>query len=159
VSAFTFEIRDMLSSLGAYLFGSEQPTRAEARLQELSKEYDVKLRGCGDHAFSSLSPVSDALAAAHAEIKQLKFLLASAPMIDAPTLLDARDRFKTLQSRFAYIHPKTMARYDFLWNKPVNGVVMCPGSPTKWVVLSAMPQGRVIYSPLPIPGIEKILAS
>lgn len=157
MSAFTFEIRDMLSSLGAYLFGSEQPTRAEARLQELSKEYDVKLRGCGDHAFSSLSPVSDALAAAHAEIKQLKFLLASAPMIDAPILSEARARFKNMKSPFAYIHPQTMAMYDFLWNKAVNGVVQCPGSPTRWVMVSAMPKGRVIYSSLPIPGIEKIL--
>jgi hypothetical protein len=156
VSKFTSEISQVGKSLLKYIFGPVENPYV-ARMETVAKHYDSNLRVQGQTAFSSLSPVADALTAAHAEIKQLKFLLASAPMIDAPSLMDARNRFKTMQSPYAYIHPQTLAMYDFLWNKAVNGVVQCPGSPTKWVVLSAMPKGRVIYSSLPIPGLEKIL--
>jgi hypothetical protein len=155
VSEFTQEVRDTLSSLGAYLFG---PLPNE-ELKKLSVEYDIKLRGCGDHAFSSLQPVADALAAAHAEIRQLKFLLASAPMIDAPHPLNARAVFTNHRVPFAYIHPKTMAQYNDVMGRRIHGMTIFPGSPTKWVLLSTMPEGRVIYSPLPIPGLEKILGS
>jgi len=105
-------------------------------------------------AFSCLHPV----ASAHeSTIKQLKFLLASAPMIDVPAdPRAAREWTKRVSTPFAYIHPKTMAKITF---EPVKGSFMIfPGSPTKWVLTSLMPERRVIFSPLAIPGLEKILA-
>jgi hypothetical protein len=105
-------------------------------------------------AFSSLNPV----ASAHeSTIKQLKFLLASAPMVNVPTnVLEARQWVRTARSLFAYIHPMTMAKITF---DPIKGSFMVfPGSPTKWVLTSLMPERRVIFSPLAIPGLEKILA-
>jgi hypothetical protein len=114
-------------------------------------------------SFSSLSPVADALDAAHenlaaqaAEIRQLKFLLASAPMIDAPILQFAHVVATTSKSPFAYINPKTMAK--LFPSASSRFFYVFPGSPTKWVLLSTMPEGRVIYSLFPIPGLEKILA-
>jgi len=104
-----------------------------------------------------IDKLKDDLVFAHVEINQLKFLLASAPMTDAPT---DRERLTATRSSFAYINPKTMADLLtklFLRREPREFMVF-PGSPTKWVLLSTMPEGRVIYSPLPIPGIEKILA-
>jgi len=106
----------------------------------------------------SLSPVSDALAAAHAEITQLKFLLASAPMIDAPKPLDAAGWFRRSVTSFGYIHPRTMAQYRSSTGSILHGFMILPGSPTKWILTSLMPEGRVIFSPLAIPGLEKILA-
>lgn len=103
-------------------------------------------------AFSSLQPVSDALTSAHAEISQLKFLLASAPMMDAP---DGDFDMSRINVPFVYIHPKTLAKLETTCGKlPVR----VRGAKTKWVPISLMPEGRVIYSPLPIPGLEKILA-
>lgn len=103
----------------------------------------------------SLSPVGDALAAAHAEIKQLKFLLASAPMIDVPTH-DSMEFLRRAGARFGYIHPKTMAKISF---QPVlHYTIMFPGSKTLWVLTSLMPEGRVLFSSIALPGIEKILA-
>ena len=102
----------------------------------------------------TLNPVGSAL---EPQISQLKFLLASAPMIDAPNKSEARERLQASRSPFAYIHPKTMAGLS-LSAHPIRGFMVFPGSPTKWVLTSLMPEGRVIYSPLPIPGLEKILA-
>jgi hypothetical protein len=105
-------------------------------------------------AVCCLNPVS---AAHESQIKQLKFLLASAPMIDAPS---DHSRLSASKSPFAYVHPKTMAQ--MLRTMRLQGFgrsfLVFPGSPTKWVAVSSMPEGRVIYSPLPIPGLEKILA-
>jgi hypothetical protein len=108
-------------------------------------------------AFSSLQPVAEAFAASRAEIAQLKFLLASAPMIDAPSDLI---RLQCLRVPFAYVHPKTMAGMlpKMYSTRSPRGFMIFPGSPTKWVLVSLMPEGRVIFSPLPIPGLEKILA-
>lgn len=102
-------------------------------------------------------PPTDSILAA--TVAQLKFLLSQAPMIDAPT---SRDRFATSRTPFAYIHPKTLAK-----NSPdaacniTHGrlVIRVPGSPTNYVVTSLMPENRIIYTPNPIPGIEKLLAS
>lgn len=93
-----------------------------------------------------------------ATVDQLKFLLAVAPTIDAPNPRDARSVFLGSRSPFAYIHPKTMAQYGTALDKVPHGVVVKPGSPTRWVLLSLVPEGRVIYSSLAIPGLEKILA-
>ncbi len=104
--------------------------------------------------FSSLNPV----ASAHeSTIKQLKFLLAGAPMIDVPeTAVEAREWARRARSPFAYIHPKTMAKITF---EPVKGAfIILRGAATKWVLTSLMPERRVIFSPLAIPGLEKILA-
>jgi hypothetical protein len=105
----------------------------------------------------SLSPVADALAAAHAEIAQLKFLLASAPMIEIPAgFIHAREFVKRAGATFAYVNPRTMAMITY---EPLQKYFMVfPGSKTKWVLTSLMPEQRVIFTPLAIPGLEKILA-
>lgn len=93
-----------------------------------------------------------------AEIKQLKFLLSQSPMID---FQPAPERFMASRSPYAYIHPITLAQASSTAACAVGhgrGYLQFPGSPTKWVFLSLMPRDRVIYSPNPIPGIEKILA-
>jgi hypothetical protein len=79
--------------------------------------------------------------------------------MDAPS---QRDRVLASRAPFAYIHPITFAGILFFMrytSGPELSVTIFPGSPTKWVVTSLMPTGRVIYSPLQIPGIEKILAA
>jgi hypothetical protein len=94
------------------------------------------------------------MAGLKAQIAQLKFLLASAPMIDAP-----KDRFALMSvtSPFAYIHPKTLSKVLPSHLQVTRSFFVFPGSHTKWVLMSTMPEGRVIYSPLPVPGIERIL--
>lgn len=104
----------------------------------------------------SLHPVSDALAAAHSDIAQLKFLLASAPLIGAPNKYDL-GWFRRVITPFGYMHPKTMAQYQYIGDKVPNGVVTMPESNTRWVLTSLMPENRVILSPFPIPGLEKIM--
>lgn len=99
----------------------------------------------------------DMLAQANSQIAQLLFLLASAPMIDMfPANAEGQLRLRTIQSPFAYIHPKTLA--PFTWGMPPTRVYRFPGSKTVWVPMSTMPEDRVIFSPLPVPGIEKVLA-
>jgi hypothetical protein len=110
-----------------------------------------------DHTFSSLQPVADALAAAHSDIAQLKFLLASAPMMDAPSKFEGPSWFRRVITPFGYMHPKTMARYQGIGDKVPNGVVTMPGSNTRWVLTSLMPENRVILSTFQIPGLEKIM--
>jgi hypothetical protein len=106
-------------------------------------------------AFSSLSPVSSAL---EDTIKQLKFLLASAPMINVPeSPTEAREWVRRAGTAFAYIHPATMAKITFESLSHKSFMVFGKG-PTKWVLTSLMPKERVIFSPLAIPGLEKILA-
>lgn len=99
----------------------------------------------------------DSLALATVQISQLKFLLASAPMIDMFSVTDfnARTRLRTMTSPFAYIHPKTLA--PFTVGMPPKRVYAFSGSRTVWVPMSTMPEGRVIFSPLAVPGIEKLL--
>lgn len=99
----------------------------------------------------------DMMARANVEISQLKFLLASAPMIDmfSPSDSDSKRRLSKLVSPFAYIHPKTLA--PFTWGMPPKRVYVFPGSKTVWIPMSTMPEGRVIFSPIPVPGIEKLL--
>ena len=99
----------------------------------------------------------DMLVEANAQIAQLKFLLASAPMIDmfSPSDSDSKRRLSKTVSPFAYIHPKTLA--PFTWGMPPKRVYVFPGSKTVWVPMSTMPEGRVIFSPIPVPGIDKLL--
>ena len=83
---------------------------------------------------------------------QLKFLLAQAPMLDAPVATDptGRQRLAASRSQFAYIHPKTLA--PFTWGLPPKTVYCFGVSPTKYVLLSLIPEGRVLYSPFQLPG-------
>lgn len=115
-----------------------------------------------EHELDPVNPfqkVSETIAALQAEVKQLKFILNQAPMIDAPRGDDRAVRVVLNKSRspFAYIHPKTMA--SFSWGQAPNRIYVFPGSPTKWVLCSAVPEGRVLYSPLQIPGLERLLES
>jgi len=93
-----------------------------------------------------------------ASIRQLRFLLSQAPMLTAPkTLQEAM----VSQAPFAYIHPKTfaglspgkwMGALDTYWGS-------VPGSPSRWIITSLMPEDRVIYSPNALPGMDKILGT
>lgn len=91
------------------------------------------------------------------QIKQLKFLLSQAPMIDAPKTLGAAAHSVT---KFAYVHPKTFAK--FAQNPPATQDMHTPAthfyirpSSTKWFVTTLMPEDVVIYTPNAMPGIEK----
>lgn len=96
----------------------------------------------------------DLIEALRTEVNQLRFLLESAPMIDAPTSGPAF--IAAIRSPFAYIHPKTLAKFATGANVQ-KAWLNFPGSPTKWISTSFMPEGRVIYSPLPMPGLENRL--
>ena len=96
-------------------------------------------------------------------VKQLRFLLSQAPMLDAPENLSRAAHSVT---KFAYIHPKTFGKltgspsgaalqYDKVTSRPYFFV---RPSPTKWVVTTLMPEKVVIYTPNPMPGIENLLA-
>lgn len=93
------------------------------------------------------------------QIDQLQFLLAQAPMLDAPLPggPNARNRLAASSTAFASIHPKTLA--PFVIDRPPNNVYRFSGSFTVYVLSSLMPEGRVLYSPLQIPGLEKTLAA
>jgi len=99
----------------------------------------------------------DSLASANATILQMKFLLDCAPMTDMikATDIDAHTRLAVMRSPFAYIHPKTLAQFDCAIR--FASWVCFPGSLTKWIPMSSMPEGRVIFSPLQVPGLEKLL--
>lgn len=101
----------------------------------------------------------DELAIANVTITQLKFLLAQAPMIDAPLPSDPMHatRLRQATAPFAYINPKTMS--GLTWGIPPNRIYVFPGSSTKYVLTSLMPEGRILYSPLQIPGLERTLAA
>ena len=102
-----------------------------------------------DLSVGCLNPVGSAL---EAQISQLKFLLANAPMMDAP---GGDFDMSRINIPFVYIHPKTLAKLQTTCGKlPVR----VQGAKSKWVPTSLMPEGRVIYSIRPMPGIEKILA-
>ena len=96
-------------------------------------------------------------AVSHAtDSKQLQFLLDQAPMID----FDANfNRLNSSVTAYAYVHPKTIAPMTMYarHSKKIAPYVMFPGSPTRWVVTTLMPEGRVIYTPNQMPGIEKLL--
>lgn len=110
-----------------------------------------------DRERNMVQAFSDARNYYTSEISQLKFLLESAPMIDAPV-----DKFAVMavRSPFAYIHPKTLAKYSTTQNisRPDLVYARFAPSPTKWVLTHLMPEGRVIYSPNPLPGLENLLA-
>ena len=92
------------------------------------------------------------------ESDRLAFLLEQAPMQNAP---EDRRRAACAVTRFAYIHPETY--YKFTGWSPSSkdrkvpiGFRFFPPSPTTWVLTFLMPQGRVIYSPNPMPGLEGV---
>ena len=87
---------------------------------------------------------------------QLRFLLNEAPMMDMPRGLD---RLAHSVTRYAYVNPKTFADatsgvYAAAVARPY---IFIRPSPTKWVMTTLMPEGRVIFSQSPLPGIENIL--
>jgi hypothetical protein len=98
-------------------------------------------------------PVSSHISRLEADNKQLRFLLGQAPMIDAPT---EYERLVASQSKFAYIHPKTIAKYVSKLSKPF---LKFGGSPTIYIITSLMPEGFIIYSPNLLPGYENRIAT
>lgn len=102
-------------------------------------------------------PLASPDPALKADILQLKFLLSQAPMLDVGL---KPDWFSTARAPYALVNPKTIApftRYS-LQKKTIAPYVMFPGSNTQWVVTSLMPEGRVIFTPNPLPGYEKRMA-
>lgn len=95
-------------------------------------------------------------------VKQLRFLLSQAPMLDAP--LDAFSAGRAV-TKFAYIHPKTFSKFYFVpivlfpKTRAFPAYVLVPPSPTRWVVTTLMPEGRVLYTPNALPGIEKLIGA
>ena len=89
--------------------------------------------------------------------KQISFLLSQAPMMDAP---DGLERAAHSVTKFAYVNPKTFAKFTRGAYSPKTSApfVRIKPSPTKWVLTTMMPEDRVIYTPNPIPGLEKLLA-
>jgi hypothetical protein len=100
----------------------------------------------------------DQVAILTARVQQLSFLLSCAPMMGMfqPKNSESLVRLAASRSPFAYVHPKTLA--PFTWGLPPARWYKFPGSPTVWIPVSYMPEGRVIYSPLQIPGLEKMSA-
>ena len=90
--------------------------------------------------------------------QQISFLLSQAPMLDAPENLERAAHSVT---KFAYVHPRTFAKFTRGAYSPLTSApyVRIRPSGTKWVLTTMMPEDRVIYTPNPIPGLEKILAS
>ena len=85
------------------------------------------------------------------ENDQLKFLLSQAPMIDWQPDFPQRSI-----TPYAYVHPKTLASAPAArWEAPGNSYVTFPPFPTKWLLTSLMPEGRVIFSPNVFPGLDK----
>lgn len=98
------------------------------------------------------------LPVAEIENKQLRFLLSQAPMQDAPKDLFTAGRAVT---KYAYVNPKTFAKFTSGAYTPKSNApyIQVRPSPTKWVISSLMPENQVIYTPNPLPGVERLLAS
>ena len=77
--------------------------------------------------------------------QQLRFLLNRAPMLNAPD--DLRSAAHAVTA-FAYIHPKTAAKYG---NVDGRKSFHIPPSPTEWVLTELMPEGRVVFTPNEMP--------
>lgn len=101
-------------------------------------------------------------------VQQLKFLLSQAPLIDAPS--DFLRRMSGSVTKFGYIHPLTMAKFQSTvetatlvqkrkTSKPASaaGYITIGSSPTRWVLTTLMPEDRIIFSQNPLPGLEKTL--
>ena len=105
------------------------------------------------------APVSPTLAdaALKAEVTQLKFLVTQAPMLD---FIPKLDFVSSARAPYGLVHPKTLAPVAKFAHqkKTIAPYVMFPGSNTMWIVTSLMPEGRVIFTPNPLPGYEKRLA-
>lgn len=84
------------------------------------------------------------------QVHQLKFLLDSAPMMNM-----VAEQIRASRLPFAYVHPKTISPHT--WGMPPSRWYKFHGSPTLWIPLSSMPEGRVIFSSLQIPGLENSL--
>lgn len=95
----------------------------------------------------------DMLVQANAEIAQLKFLLESAPMIDMLT----QDRLAACRAKYAFAHPKSIA--PFTWGVPPSRWYKFSGSPTYWIPVSSIPEGRVLFSPWPLPGMKSLVSA
>ena len=81
-----------------------------------------------------------------AVIRQLKFLLANAPMMNAPDKYLASDWFRRVTTPFGYIHPKTMGQFRSESLTPRGVWLGFAGSPTKWVLTSLMPEGTILLT-------------
>jgi|ERR1039458_42723 hypothetical protein len=88
------------------------------------------------------SGCSNRFCALQAEAAQLKFLLESAPMMNME-----RDYFKRSGTKYAYINPKTLLK---LVPSATPYYMEFPPSPTRWQFVPLMPEGRVIFSQVPM---------
>lgn len=129
--------------------------RGDIQLQRLATPVDYPAPGVRLLHVQDWSEAHPDHVSAAVLVKQLQFLLEQAPMIEAPTTLHRLQEMR--YNNFAYIHPFTLAKASNGKAEPKGHICVFTPSPTKWVVTSIMPKDRVIFTPNPIPGIEKLL--
>ena len=142
MSSLIFNIKAMYDCL----FG-KSPVRPTADELQVGGVYAAQT---SNWSGSLLNPVEMALnereiAKLASLIRQLKFLLAMAPMMNAPSKSDADLWFPRVSTPYGYMHPKTLAQYSTLSLK-IHGFIQFEKSPTKWVLTSLMPEGTVLLA-------------
>lgn len=81
-------------------------------------------------------------------------------VVSQKTLFVRGDRDERLTlAPYAYIHPITFASISNGRVPVTQGYILVPHSPTKWIVTTLMPVGRVIFSPNAMPFTGKIQAA
>ena len=86
---------------------------------------------------------------------KLQFLLEQAPMMDInPNGYEMRSRLRASTIAFAYVNAKTMVSLIDV-GKPAPPYIKIPGSPTKWILTPLIPEGKVIFSPNRMPGLDE----
>ena len=116
-------------------------------------------RGYIAHLEAAQFKYSEMIVELRHQINDQRFLLNEAPMQNTPEDIL---RASCAVTSFAYAHPSTAVRMglvpsgssmknpDTPWVLPV---VLIP-SRTRWVFTSLMPEGRVIFTPNRMPGLE-----
>lgn len=85
------------------------------------------------------------------EISKLKFIVSQAPMMNMPEL----SRLGNVGSKFAYVHPGTIADLAVMSPLPKDIVeVSLRGGQTRWILTKLMPPCAVIFSPNAMPGVK-----
>jgi hypothetical protein len=99
----------------------------------------------------------DSTVAENVIITQLKFLLEQAPMLDAAPIDFMR--LSDMRAPYAYAHPITFAQMSQGRVPVTKGFTVVPRSPTRWVVTTLMPVGRILLTPNAMPFTGKIQAA
>ena len=96
------------------------------------------------------------------QIKQLRFIVDQAPMMNAPEGLDALSRLNNSVIPYIYINPKTWEAITISLFSTGTARPKYPyyrisrRCPTRFVPTDLIPEGRMLCTPNKIPGIEGI---